>query len=125
MSPTRARIFPAVRSPMPRSSVRVLRLAWTAAVISVLAAAMRRSRWRISVMSSAASRRRVRAAPLAGSHGAQQLGGGVGVELPGRPAGEQLGEQHVQPVHRLGAGLDHVVAVLDQGAQRGDRLVDG
>jgi hypothetical protein len=35
-----------------------------------------------------------------------------------------LGEQHVEPVHGLGAGCDHVVAVFDQGAQRGDRLVD-
>jgi len=61
----------------------------------------------------------------AGSHRAQQLGCGVGGELAGRTGGEQLGEQRVEPVHRLGAGLDHVVAVFDQGAQRGDRLVDG
>jgi hypothetical protein len=47
------------------------------------------------------------------------------VSWRGAPGGEQLGEQRVEPVHRLGAGLDHVIAVFDQGAQRGDRLVNG
>ena len=61
---------------------------------------------------------------LAGSDRAQQLGGLVGVEVARRPAGEEPGEQHVQPVHRLGAGLDDVVAMLDQRTQDDDRLVD-
>ena len=52
------------------------------------------------------------------AHGAQQPRGGVGVELPGCPAGQQSGEQHVQSVDRLSAGAHDVVAVLDHGAQR-------
>jgi hypothetical protein len=61
----------------------------------------------------------------AGSNGARQFGSGVGGELSWCPAGQQLGQQHVQAVHRLGAGTHDVVAVLDQcaaesgGAQRG------
>jgi hypothetical protein len=57
MSPTRARIFPAVRSPIPRGWVTVVPLAATAALISVVVVAMRRSRWRISATSSTAHRR--------------------------------------------------------------------
>jgi hypothetical protein len=52
-SPGRARILPASRFPIPCSWVRVL--AWTAGVISVVVAVMRRSSRRISVISSLVS----------------------------------------------------------------------
>ena len=46
------------------------------------------------------------------------------VRFAGCPAGEQPDKQDVQPIDRLGAGFDDVVAVLDQCTQHGDRFVD-
>lgn len=46
---------------------------------------------------------------------AQQLRGVVGAQVAWRSSGEELGEQDMEPVDGLSAGLHHVVAVLDQG----------
>jgi len=73
----------------------VVALSATAVLMSVVAVAMRRSRWRISMMSSAAPPAQRAWLARARTNGAQQPRGGVGVELSGRPAGQQLGQQHV------------------------------
>jgi hypothetical protein len=62
--------------------------------------------------------RRVRANP------AQQLRGRVGGQAGRGAAGDELGEQRVQPVHRLGSGPDQVVAVFYECPQRGCGLID-
>ncbi|MCD2198232.1 hypothetical protein LQ327_33195 [Actinomycetospora endophytica] len=103
----------------------MLALAATVRLISAVAVAIRRSRCRVSVTSSAARRRSVRGPVARGRTPRSSRAAGVGVELTGCAAGDQLGEQGVEPVDRLGAGPHDVVAVLDQGAQRGDRFVDG
>jgi hypothetical protein len=48
MEPDQARILPATRFPIPQSWVKVLSLAWTAVVISVVVRWSRRRVWAIS-----------------------------------------------------------------------------
>jgi hypothetical protein len=50
----------------------------------------------------------------AAAHGAQQGRGVIGGELAGQAGRAQMGEQHMQPVDRLGAGPDQVLAVVGQ-----------
>lgn len=60
----------------------------------------------------------------AGTNGGQQPRGGIGTELPWCPTGQQLGQQDVEAVDRLGAGAHDVVAVLDQRTERDDGFLD-
>jgi hypothetical protein len=55
---------------------------------------------------------------IAGSRAAQEFSGVIGAQVAPGTTGNQAGEHHVQSVHRLGASLHQVIAVLHDGAQR-------
>ena len=62
---------------------------------------------------------------IAGPYLAQDVSGAISGQTARGARGCEVGEQHVQAIDGLGAGLDQVVTVFHQGAQGGDGRIDG
>jgi len=62
---------------------------------------------------------------VAGTGSAQKLGGLGSGELTLRAGRDEAGEHDMEAVDGLGAGLDQVVAMFDDRAERGDGALDG
>ncbi len=124
MSPTSPRIIAAVAVPTPLMSVKVVPVAATAVLIRFVELLELAVQATTSSIRSAASCRRVRPAMSRGRTVASSALALVGGQIPSRASRNQLHQQLVQVVHRLGAGPDQVAAPLAHQPQR-DHLVVG
>src|SRR6476660_7400267 len=99
-------------------------VAMTAAAICLSATVMRVSSRRTSPTRSTATVPQHGLTGGARPHPPLYRSGGCSPQLDRLPAVNEPREQHMQPVHGLGALLDQVVTVINDGAQRDDRVRD-